>query len=167
MTPSEISAFLATSRDGYVAERVASGDDEATAARAADETIAASFPDGKPAAGHRVFRLEEDGRPVASLWIGPADPVQPGSWWVWDITVDEEHRGRGYGKAAMLLAEHEARANGATVLGLNVFGTNSIARHLYESLGYQVVAIRMSKALRPGEMSVGSSGALFRSAALR
>jgi len=29
------------------------------------------------------------------------------------------------------------------------------------------VAIRMSKARRPGEMSGGSSGALFRSAALR
>ena len=145
MTRSEISAFLATSRDGYVAERVASGDDEATAARAADETIAASFPDGQPAAGHLLLRLEDDGLPLGSLWIGPADAGQPESWWVWDITIDEEHRGQGYGKAAMLLAENEARAEGATVLGLNVFGTNTVARHLYESLGYQIVAIRMSK----------------------
>ena len=147
MTGSEMSAFLSSSRDGYVAERVASGDDEATAALAADETIAASFPDGRPAAGHLVFRLEEDGRALGSLWIGPADSGPSESWWVWDITLDAEHRGHGYGKAAMLLAEHEARARGATVLGLNVFGTNTIARHLYESLGYQVVAIRMSKTL--------------------
>ena len=147
MTRSEISAFLATSRDGYVAVRVASGDDEPTAARAADETIAASLPEGQPAAGQLLFRLEDDGRPVGSLWIGPADSGQPESWWVWDITIDDEHRGQGYGKSAMLLAENEARAHGATVLGLNVFGTNTVVRHLYESLGYQIVAIRMSKTL--------------------
>jgi ribosomal protein S18 acetylase RimI-like enzyme len=130
-----------------MAQRVAAGDDDATAARAADEQLAVSFPEGQPAPGHLVFRLEEDGRPLGSLWIGPADSDQTESWWIWDITLDPEHRRHGYGKAAMLLAEHQARAHGATVLGLNVFGTNTVARHLYDSLGYNVVALRMSKTL--------------------
>ena len=47
----------------------------------------------------------------------------------------------------MLLAEREATAKGATRLGLTVFGHNPVVRHLYESLGYQPVSIRMSKAL--------------------
>jgi ribosomal protein S18 acetylase RimI-like enzyme len=47
----------------------------------------------------------------------------------------------------MLLAEHEARDVGATELGLNVFGSNTIARHLYESLGYAPTSIRMLKRL--------------------
>jgi ribosomal protein S18 acetylase RimI-like enzyme len=45
----------------------------------------------------------------------------------------------------MMLAEEEARLVGATHLGLNVFGQNTIARHLYERLGYSIVSLRMSK----------------------
>jgi ribosomal protein S18 acetylase RimI-like enzyme len=47
----------------------------------------------------------------------------------------------------MVLAEREARSHGATELGLNVFGSNTVARHLYETLGYGTVAVRMSKRL--------------------
>ncbi len=143
----EIPEFLAASRDGYIADRVTSGDDHAIAERAAEETIATMFPGGEPGPGHLLFRVEEDNQPVGSLWIGPEPIDRSGSWWVFDITIDEQHRGRGLGKEAMLLAEREARSNGATKLGLNVFGNNTVVRHLYETLGYGVVAIRMSKSL--------------------
>ena len=47
----------------------------------------------------------------------------------------------------MELAEVEARAGGATELGLNVFGHNQVARQLYESMGYVATSIRMNKNL--------------------
>jgi ribosomal protein S18 acetylase RimI-like enzyme len=147
MVQPEVEQFLGASRDGYVAQRIDAGDDTAVANRAADEQLAAMFPDGQPGPGHRLYRLEEDGRPVGSLWIGPASPTEPESCWIWDILIDEAHRWRGLGRAAMLLAESEARSTGATELGLSVFGHNTVARHLYESLGYATVAIRMSKRL--------------------
>jgi len=147
MEPSELQAFLIASRDGYISDRIASGDEELTASRAADEQLTASFPEGKPGPGHRVYRIEDDGTPIGCLWLGRAPSTDPTAWWVWDITIDEGFRGRGYGRAAMLLAEREAGAGGATTLGLNVFGSNAIARHLYDSLGYDVIAIRMSKRL--------------------
>jgi ribosomal protein S18 acetylase RimI-like enzyme len=56
-------------------------------------------------------------------------------------------RGRGFGRAAMVLAEQEARRGGARRLGLNVFGTNTVARSLYESLGYEITELQMSKEL--------------------
>jgi ribosomal protein S18 acetylase RimI-like enzyme len=143
----EIPEFLAASRDGYIADRVASGDDPSVAGRAADKTIAAMFPDGEPGPGQLLYRVEEDGQSVGSLWISPVSADQPEAWWVWDITIEEPHRGRGLGKAVMLLAEREARSHGATELGLNVFGSNTVARHLYEHLGYATVAVRMSKRL--------------------
>jgi ribosomal protein S18 acetylase RimI-like enzyme len=105
------------------------------------------FPDGQSGPGQLLYRVEKDGQPVGSLWISPVSPNQPEAWWVWDITIEEPHRGRGLGKAAMLLAEREARSHGATELGLNVFGSNTVARHLYELLGYGTVAVRMSKRL--------------------
>jgi GNAT superfamily N-acetyltransferase len=69
---------------------------------------------------------------VGSLWIGPHGPDRADAFWVWDVEIDAPHRGRGLGRAAMLLAEEAARAHGATELGLNVFGPNTVARHLYD-----------------------------------
>jgi hypothetical protein len=48
---------------------------------------------------------------------------------------------------AMLLAEGEARSHGMTSLGLNVHGQNKVARSLYDSLGYDVMAQQMKKPL--------------------
>jgi ribosomal protein S18 acetylase RimI-like enzyme len=67
--------------------------------------------------------------------------------WVNYVHVDEEFRGRSYGRRAMLLAEEEATARGMTSVGLNVLGNNTVARDLYDSLGYQVTAQQMKKVL--------------------
>jgi hypothetical protein len=47
----------------------------------------------------------------------------------------------------MQLADLLARANGATTIGLNVFGHNAVARNLYASLGYEEAAVVMRKNL--------------------
>jgi ribosomal protein S18 acetylase RimI-like enzyme len=67
--------------------------------------------------------------------------------WVNDVEVDEAFRGRGYGRQVMLLAEQAAAARGMTSVGLNVHGSNAVARDLYDSLGYQVTAQQMKKSL--------------------
>jgi len=74
------------------------------------------------------------------------------SWWVWDVVIDPEHRGQGYGRAAMQLAETYAHARGARTLGLSVFGFNSAARGLYESLGYETTSVKMRKHLEAPEL---------------
>ena len=49
----------------------------------------------------------------------------------------------------MLLAEDYATSHGARTLGLSVFGFNEAARRLYESLGYAMTTVKMSKPLGP------------------
>jgi ribosomal protein S18 acetylase RimI-like enzyme len=66
---------------------------------------------------------------------------------VFDVHIAEEHRGRGFGRAAMEFAEHEARRRGLTYVALNVFAGNEPARSLYRSPGYTENAISMSKAI--------------------
>ena len=61
--------------------------------------------------------------------------------------LEEGLRGRGYGRAAMLLAEDEARRRGLRRIDLNVFAGNAVARSLYGSLGYQERSVYMSKSL--------------------
>ena len=66
---------------------------------------------------------------------------------IYDVEIDEAHRGKGYGRAAMELAEEQARALGIGRIELNVFGGNEVARKLYLSLGYVETSVQMGKDL--------------------
>jgi ribosomal protein S18 acetylase RimI-like enzyme len=147
MTRAEFDEWLPRQLAGYAAQIAASGAmPEAEAWEKARRDTARSFGAGYDTPGQLLFLVLAGQRPVGSLWLavpGP-DPDQRMAW-VYDIEVDEEHRGRGYGRAAMRLAENEVRSRGMTSLGLNVFGQNAVARALYESLGYEVTALQMKK----------------------
>ncbi|GAA3557012.1 GNAT family N-acetyltransferase [Microlunatus spumicola] len=73
---------------------------------------------------------------VGHLWV--AHHVEPGTSFVYDVEVAPEHRGRGFGRAAMVVADRLARAAGDERVALHVFGGNATARRLYLSHGYAV-----------------------------
>jgi ribosomal protein S18 acetylase RimI-like enzyme len=98
---------------------------------------------------HTFIVGEEHGHRVGIVWMGPRRDRGSGPW-IYDIAVDAQHRGRGFGRALMLEAERSAREAGESNLGLNVFGGNTTAIALYASLGYLVDAQQMSKQLRDG-----------------
>ena len=148
LTDEELSEFIEGDVERYVEERIKAGESPDVARRIARKQSEDLFPGGAPGEGQLLFRvLDSEGAPVGTLWIGPQSAGESGSFWVWDVSIDENHRGNGYGRETMQLAEIEARNRGATELGLNVFGHNEIARHLYESMGYTATAIRMKKNL--------------------
>jgi ribosomal protein S18 acetylase RimI-like enzyme len=147
LDPDAMASWLAAETAGYVDELVTSGEDRRAAERQADGQLSRLFPGGRPAPGQYVFTVVEDGRRVGTLWIGSALDGPPEHWWVWSIAIDAGARGRGIGRAAMQLGEAEARRHGATQIGLNVFGRNTVARRLYQRLGYEEAAVRMRKVL--------------------
>jgi ribosomal protein S18 acetylase RimI-like enzyme len=130
----------------YVEERVAAGDSVDEARTNADQSMQRIFPGRVPNPHQHTGRLVVAGSAVGELWVGPFDD-DPARWWVWDIKIDEEYRGRGLGRAAMLLAERLATAEGARTIGLNVFAHNRVARGLYTSLGYAESSVQMRKDL--------------------
>jgi ribosomal protein S18 acetylase RimI-like enzyme len=147
LDPDTMDAWLAAETAGYVGDLVASGEDRGAAERLAERQLSRLFPGGRPASGQHVFTVVEDGRAVGTLWIGSALDGPPDHWWVWSITIDAGSRGRGIGSATMQLGEAEARRHGATRIGLNVFGSNTVARRLYRRLGYEEAAVTMRKLL--------------------
>jgi ribosomal protein S18 acetylase RimI-like enzyme len=146
-TGAEYEQWAAQLMAGYAAEIAASGELSPEAAMAkARQDHERALPDGVDTDGQLVWRLVADGQPVGWLWLAiPGQHGDPEMAWVNLVAVDEEFRGRGYGREAMLLAEAEARARGMRSVGLNVHGSNTVARSLYEGLGYQVMAQQMKK----------------------
>jgi ribosomal protein S18 acetylase RimI-like enzyme len=144
--PQALADWLVASRADYVKERIAAGDSPREAEGNATRSFEQLVPGGSPAPGQLMGRLCIAGETVGHLWIGPAGS-DPKRWWVWDIAVKTDMRGRGLGREAMLLGEQLARSNGATSIGLNVFGHNRVARALYTSLGYEESAVVMRKPL--------------------
>ncbi|MBB2975473.1 ribosomal protein S18 acetylase RimI-like enzyme [Microbacterium endophyticum] len=132
----------------YAADLIAAGEAPPVADQHAADSLERAFPIGAPTADNAVFNLVHDTHDrVGYLWIGRDTSGDPTAWWVWDILVEPEYRGKGYGRAAIRLAEGHARGEGARSLGLSVFGHNGAARALYESLGFETTTVKMRKQL--------------------
>jgi GNAT superfamily N-acetyltransferase len=148
-TQDEFEQWRPRQEAAYAREIAASGAmSAAAAAEKARLDTARRFSSGLGSPGQVLFRLMAGDQPVGWLWLNvPVIGGDPLMAWVNDVEVDPGYRGHAYGRAAMLLAEREARARGMTSLGLNVHGQNTAARSLYDSLGYQVMTQQMRKPL--------------------
>lgn len=148
MTAEEYERWTAAELASYAQEMVDSGMLSPEAARERSAQQHAEFlPQEQDTPGMHLLRvLDEDGAPVGVLWVGP-HPRKPAAGFVYDVQIDEAHRGRGHGRGAMLAAEAIGRREGWSEIGLNVFGPNARARNLYDSLGYAVVTTTMTKPL--------------------
>ncbi len=65
--------------------------------------------------------------------------------------VAEPYRGQDLGRRLMAAAEEWARQQGLSRISLAVGARNRIGQRLYESLGYRVETLRMTKKLSPHE----------------
>jgi ribosomal protein S18 acetylase RimI-like enzyme len=64
---------------------------------------------------------------------------------IWNIEIDPNHRGKGYGSQTMLALEEKVKELGLATIGLNVFGHNGTAIRLYQKLGYGTSSMTMYK----------------------
>jgi ribosomal protein S18 acetylase RimI-like enzyme len=153
MTADEFREFRSALVISYAASHVEAGDWSAAEAqqRAADD-MDALLPQGAGTPGHLVLTaLAPGGQPAGHLWIKLNQTPHNGGAWLYDIVVAPQYRGQGYGRALLAAAERETARHGGRSLGLNVFGANAVARHLYESAGYLTTALQMRKALSEDE----------------
>lgn len=100
------------------------------------------LPDDLATADNFLFDVYDGEDRVAFVWLAQEAPT---AYFVYEVEVAEEARGRGLGRATMNAAARWCRDRGGEVLALNVFGRNDVARGLYASLGYAAFAERMSR----------------------
>ncbi len=108
-----------------------------------ERDIAYVLPEGLATADTWIWAVEDDDRLVGTVFVG----IRDGGAWLYDITIAEAERGKGYGRAAMTALEDEVRELGHSTIGLNVWGGNDVARGLYRSLGWAEESVHMRRNL--------------------
>jgi GNAT superfamily N-acetyltransferase len=141
----EYDAFIERGMAFYVDDMVRAGIDRDVAQAKADKDLPQLLPDGLATPDHYMYAVEDEGRFAGYLWLCDRDGELGHSLFVYAVEINEEFRGRGLGRAAMVFAENEARRLGIAKVALNVFGGNAVARGLYLSLGYAETAVHMEK----------------------
>ncbi|MDF0373375.1 GNAT family N-acetyltransferase [[Kitasatospora] papulosa] len=148
MTQREFDAWAAVSVGTYARSWMERGVPQEQARRKSETDHAANLPDGLATPGMYFHVLAHDGAVVGHVWVARREePEGQDLGYVFDVEVREEHRGRGYGRALMHLAEDVTLDAGLGLLGLHVFASNTPALRLYESLGYEVTQYNLAKAL--------------------
>jgi ribosomal protein S18 acetylase RimI-like enzyme len=149
MSAAEFAPFIARLKREYAEQKVEAGEwPEEGAAEWADRETAALLPQAQDTPGMVLLTMEAaDGTVAGQVWVAVSAHGDAPDAWIYDIQVEPECRGRGYSRALLAAAERAAAAHGATAIGLNVFGRNTVARRLYETSGYEITALQMTKPL--------------------
>ncbi|KOT26579.1 acetyltransferase [Streptomyces caelestis] len=143
MTEDEFGPWSAKDQEDYAEDWIRRGVPKAEARAKAANDHAALLPDGRATEGMLLSVLEHEGTPVGTLWLS----VRGERAYVFGVEADAAHRGRGHGRALMLLAEAQSVAAGNRAIGLNVFAGNTPAERLYDSLGYGTTQYSLYKPL--------------------
>lgn len=148
MSAERFPAFVEHSRQGFARQQVESGTaGPAEAGEYAQEQLHRLLPHGLETPTQHLWNVYDGGQEVGHLWLQVREQGGVVEAVVYDVELHPDARGRGLGRATMLLAGAEAKRLGAAYLRLTVFGQNLAARRLYDSLGYEVTAALLRKEL--------------------
>ena len=143
MTDSEFDVWNEQVWVAYRSELIRAGLSELEADENIQHNKMTTMPEGRPIAGHYFFKVVHEDENVGSVWLNDQGPA----WFIYDIEIDQQHRGKGLGRATLRAIEEFVRSNNGTQIQLSVFGFNEVAQKLYLSEGFTTVRLSMSKNL--------------------
>ncbi|MCA1055838.1 GNAT family N-acetyltransferase [Rossellomorea aquimaris] len=144
MNAQEFQQYLEVAVAEYAKEKALAGNwEENESLQKAKEEFSRLLPDGEKSENNYLFTIVTgDGERAGILWLAKQSEEKA---FIYDIKVDEDFQGKGYGKQAMKAIEDQAKEIGFNKIGLHVFGHNKIARSLYEKIGYTTTNVVMEK----------------------
>ncbi|GAA1137808.1 GNAT superfamily N-acetyltransferase [Kitasatospora gansuensis] len=138
LTEQEYPAWYASEEAEYIADIVRAGALTPEQAKLkSDQDMARYLPEGFLTPGHAFYAMEAGGELIGTGWVNHG--FLPGVTFGFSLLVHEEHRGKGYGRAAMTVGEWATRQGGDEAMMFNVFGGNEVAMNLYDSTGFAVL----------------------------
>ncbi len=147
----DFQAWKQTAITEYFAERIRAGNDDSDSPERSRNEFESLLPYGKLTRNNYICSIVDEkqaDRKVGVLWYAVDTPdLARDALFVYDIRIDKDMRGKGYGKTTMLLLEKKTKELGKKRIALHVFAHNERARRLYEKLGYRPTNIVMAKEL--------------------
>ena len=144
-TPDELASYFPLLYRAFYDELIQSGMNSEQASKMVEQSKEDSYANGTLSEGNEVFNVVVDGIVVGNLWIAE---MKKNEWFISDIEISKEFLRKGFGRQAMEAAEEYVLSKGGTSIALSVFGFNTGARKLYESLNYEVTRLSMKKCLK-------------------
>jgi ribosomal protein S18 acetylase RimI-like enzyme len=86
--------------------------------------------------------IDYDTMPAIFVPLQELENLAPATWYVNVLATYPEHRGKGYGRQLLAIADQVAADEGLRGLSIIVNGANTGARRLYERCGYRELARR-------------------------
>jgi GNAT superfamily N-acetyltransferase len=151
MTEAEFHRFLAVSVPEFASEKVKAGNwTPEEALEKSRKTHEDLLPRGLESPNQYLYTIQDGAAQVGRIWLSVDPETAGGAGFIYDLFVAEPYRRKGIAEQAMLRLEKEALRLGVGSLALQVFGYNTVARSLYEKLGYETTNINMLKVLTAG-----------------
>jgi ribosomal protein S18 acetylase RimI-like enzyme len=150
MTSEEFAAWRPWAVEEYAQEDVAHKQMDADRAHANMSAFVESvIPRGPRTEGHRLSIVEDaaTGERVGYTWWADRELDAGPAAWIYDVYIDEPHRGRGFGRGLMEAVEAQVREAGLARMELHVWVDNEPALSLYRSLGFVPAGMEMFKRL--------------------
>ena len=140
MTDAEFKDFYQWSVEHHVTELMEERGLSREAAREESvKELAEMLPDGLNTKHHHLMTIVAEGGNAGFLWTIHEETEGRKQSFLCDFAVWEQNRRKGYGSAALCLAEKVAAEAGCVESVLFVRDDNSPARALYEKCGYRVL----------------------------
>lgn len=111
----------------------------------AQQEIAELLPEGVKTPGQVLLCLMHADQHVGYLWYKP-DAARRTAF-IYDFHILNACQGQGLGKQALRAFEQDLREKGVEQIKLRVAGDNARARHIYETSGFGITGVNMSKTL--------------------
>lgn len=101
------------------------------------------LPDGLQSKNQYLFSIMDDemNKKLGVLWVN----IENNQAFIYDFRIDEEYRGKGYGKQALAAMDEKLTAMNVKSVGLHVLGDNIGAQELYKKMGFEITGIHMKK----------------------
>ncbi len=146
MLQSDFEPYLERGIHEYAADHVRNGNWTAEEAlEKSRKQFQDLLPEGVNSKDQFLYSIvdEATNNKMGLLWV----QVRGQNAFIYDFQLDEEFRGKGFGKQALAAMDEELKSMNVQSVGLHVFGDNVNAQQLYKKMGFEVTGMHMKKRL--------------------
>ena len=157
LTKEEYQSYINTVIDELPKEFIRAGvRDQKKAIRQTKEQIERILPNGLETPNNFLYSILDKvtSNKVGILWYEIREKEGIKHAFICDISINKNHRRKGYGTQAFQVLEKEVKNKGLSSIKLHVFGHNKLAIKLYKKLGYKATNVLMSKDLSVNSQAV-------------